>query len=80
MMRLEDRCVVCGSIIPEGSHVCGSCEKDGGQAARNMIRVQGRQIETKKRRKSRFPKCIVKRYTVDEYLRKNNKITKIAPF
>ena len=45
MMILEDRCVVCGELIPEGSHVCGRCNQDGGQAARNMIRVQGQQIE-----------------------------------
>lgn len=80
VVHMEDRCVVCGELIPEGGHVCGRCREDGGQAARNMIRVQGRQIETKKRRKSRFHKSIVKRYTVDEYLRENNKITKIAPF
>lgn len=43
---MEDRCVVCGSVIPEGSHVYGSCREDKGQAARNMIRVQGRQIES----------------------------------
>lgn len=23
---MEDRCVVCGEIIPEGSHICKSCE------------------------------------------------------
>lgn len=77
---MEDRCVVCGDAIPEGGHVCGRCQEDGGQAARNMIRVQGRQIEGRKKRRTKLTKCIVKRYTVDEYLRKNNKITKTAPF
>ena len=24
---MEDRCVVCGEIIPEGSHVCRTCEQ-----------------------------------------------------
>ena len=43
---MEDRCVVCGELIPEGGHVCVRCREDGGQAARNMIRVQGRQIES----------------------------------
>lgn len=77
---MEDRCVVCGELIPEGGHVCRRCEKDGGQAARNMIMVQGRQIEGRKKRRTKLPKCIVKRYTVDEYVRKNNKITKTALF
>ena len=45
VVYMEDRCVVCGEMIPEGSHVCGSCNQDGGQAARNMIRAQGQQIE-----------------------------------
>lgn len=45
VVHMEDRCVVCGDAIPEGSHICGRCREDGGQAARNMIRVQGRQIE-----------------------------------
>ena len=61
---MEDRCVVCGELIPEGSHVCGSCEKDGGQAARNMIRVQGRQIEH-----NDLVKYLAKRYDVKKELR-----------
>lgn len=25
---MEDRCIVCGDIIPEGRHICPNCEKD----------------------------------------------------
>lgn len=61
---MEDRCVVCGELIPEGSHVCGSCNQDGGQAARNMIRVQGRQIENE-----RLIEYLAKRYDIKKELR-----------
>lgn len=26
----ENRCVCCGAIIPEGSHVCINCQKSAG--------------------------------------------------
>lgn len=61
---MEDRCVVCGELIPEGGHVCRRCEKDGGQAARNMIRVQGRQIENEG-----LIEYLAKRYDVKKELR-----------
>ena len=64
VVHMEDRCVVCGSVIPEGSHVCGSCNQDGGQAARNMIRVQGRQIENED-----LIEYLAKRYDVKKELR-----------
>ena len=28
---MENRCVCCGSIIPEGRQVCRECEEDGGE-------------------------------------------------
>lgn len=64
MMRMEDRCVVCGELIPEGSHVCGRCKEDGGQAARNMIRMQGRQIENEG-----LIEYLAKRYDIKKELR-----------
>lgn len=64
VVYMEDRCVVCGDAIPEGGHVCGRCEKDGGHAARNMIRVQGRQIEH-----GDLIEYLAKRYDVKKELR-----------
>ena len=61
---MEDRCVVCGDDIPEGSYICGRCREDGGQAARNMIRVQGRQIENE-----RLIEYLAKRYDIKKELR-----------
>lgn len=26
---MEDKCVICGKVIPEGRHICPICEKDG---------------------------------------------------
>ena len=28
---MEDRCVACGAVIPEGQQVCRSCMKGGGK-------------------------------------------------
>lgn len=61
---MEDRCVACGDAITEGGHVCGRCREDGGQAARNMIRVQGRQIENEG-----LIEYLAKRYDVKKELR-----------
>ena len=30
---MENRCVCCGAIIPEGRQVCPKCEKEGGCGA-----------------------------------------------
>lgn len=64
VVHMEDRCVVCGDAIPEGGHVCGRCQEDGGQAARNMIRVQGGQIEH-----GDLIEYLAKRYDVKKELR-----------
>ena len=64
VVHMEDRCVVCGDDIPEGSYICGRCREDGGQAARNMIRVQGRQIENE-----RLIEYLAKRYDIKKELR-----------
>ena len=32
---MEDRCVVCGAIVPEGRNVCASCEV-GGETIKNQ--------------------------------------------
>lgn len=63
VVHMEDRCVVCGSVIPEGSHVCGSCREDKGQAARNMIKAQGQQIEH-----NDLVEYLAKRYNIKEKL------------
>lgn len=63
VVHMEDRCVVCGELIPEGGHVCGRCEKDGGQAARNMIKAQGKQIEH-----NDLVEYLAKRYNIKEKL------------
>ena len=64
VVHMEDRCVVCGELIPEGGHVCVRCREDGGQAARNMIRVQGRQIENEG-----LIEYLAKKYDVKKVLR-----------
>lgn len=30
----EDRCVICGEIVPEGRQVCPKCERSTGRAKR----------------------------------------------
>lgn len=64
VVHMEDRCVVCGELIPEVGHVCRRCREDGGQAAMNMIRVQGRQIENES-----LIEYLAKRYDVKKELR-----------
>ena len=61
VVHMEDRCVVCGDDIPEGSYICGRCREDGGQAARNMIRVQGRQIENERLIEYLAKRCDIKK-------------------
>ena len=34
-MISEERCVVCGSVIPEGRQVCPDCEKGNQPAGRD---------------------------------------------
>ena len=31
---MEERCVVCGAVIPEGRQICVDCEKQQGPAER----------------------------------------------
>lgn len=37
MRRLEDRCIICGTIIPEGRMVCPTCEKRIGKENSNNV-------------------------------------------
>ena len=32
---MEDRCICCGEIIPEGRQVCWACEKGGSRMMKN---------------------------------------------
>ena len=63
VVHMEDRCVVCGELIPEGGHVCGRCREDGGQAARNMIKTQGQQMEH-----NDLVEYLAKRYNIEKGL------------
>ena len=47
---MENRCVCCGSIIPEGRQVCRECEVNAMGTARNMsIKDYGITYEERKR-------------------------------
>ena len=35
---MEDRCVICGDIIPEGGHVCINCEERCRRRAEELLR------------------------------------------
>ncbi len=48
---MEDYCVICGEIVPEGRMVCGKCEREILENASNKYKEKNEHIRTKKERK-----------------------------
>lgn len=48
---MEDRCICCGDIIPEGRQVCPSCEADAENTLRKTKHKE--EVAPKIRRKKR---------------------------
>ena len=49
LMRMEERCICCGRIIPEGHQVCMICEKKTYQGNRTKRRFHLFRKKVKKR-------------------------------
>jgi predicted amidophosphoribosyltransferase len=46
--NMEDKCICCDNIIPEGRQVCPNCEKDIDSANKKYCPECGQKLEDKK--------------------------------
>lgn len=58
-MNLEDRCVVCGEVIPEGRMVCAKCEPSAIKQVWEDIKKQEAKADSGKPNLSLVPKEII---------------------
>ena len=67
---MEDRCIVCGEIIPEGTHICKNCESNAKgrtvvQAVFDDVKRQNAKADSGKPNLSLVPKEII--YEMERY-------------